>query len=115
MRTLAGGFELDDDRARIDVDAVHRFLATESYWARGRPRDVVARLVDASLRPARVSRPRLGVELVREAVENGPHAGLRWLLHTDDAHRLYARFGFGAPSDRSWSDRRGSRGRNAGT
>ena len=42
----------------------------------------------------------LGVELVREAVENGPHAGLRWILHTKDMHRLYARFGFGPPDER---------------
>jgi GNAT superfamily N-acetyltransferase len=42
----------------------------------------------------------LGVELVREAVENGPHAGLRWILHTRDMHRLYARFGFAAPGER---------------
>ena len=41
-----------------------------------------------------------GVELVREAVENGPHADLRWILHTKDMHRLYARFGFGTPSER---------------
>jgi GNAT superfamily N-acetyltransferase len=42
----------------------------------------------------------LGVELVREAVENGPQAGLRWMLHTQDMHRLYARFGFTAPGER---------------
>jgi hypothetical protein len=41
---------------------------------------------------------RLGTELVREAVENGPHAGLRWVLHTKDAHGLYAKFGFGPPT-----------------
>ena len=39
----------------------------------------------------------LGVELVREAVENGPQAQLRWILHTQDMHRLYARFGFATP------------------
>ncbi len=39
----------------------------------------------------------LGTERVREAVERGPHGRLRWLLHTADAHELYARFGFGAP------------------
>ncbi|MGH3104722.1 MAG: GNAT family N-acetyltransferase [Gaiellaceae bacterium] len=44
-RKLAGGFELDDDRARIDLDEVHRFLSIESYWAEGRPREVVERLV----------------------------------------------------------------------
>jgi len=35
-RSLDGGFELDDDPGRIDVEAVHRFLAEDSYWARGR-------------------------------------------------------------------------------
>jgi acetolactate synthase I/II/III large subunit len=36
----------------------------------------------------------LGVELVREAVENGPHSGLAWRLATADAQGLYERFGF---------------------
>lgn len=36
----------------------------------------------------------LGAELVRFAVEDGPHASCRWLLHTADAHALYRRFGF---------------------
>jgi ribosomal protein S18 acetylase RimI-like enzyme len=44
-RELPGGFELDDDPARVDVDAVHAYLAGESYWARGRPRETVERLV----------------------------------------------------------------------
>jgi GNAT superfamily N-acetyltransferase len=35
-RVLDGGLDLDDDRARIDVAAVHRYLSEESYWARGR-------------------------------------------------------------------------------
>jgi GNAT superfamily N-acetyltransferase len=39
----------------------------------------------------------LGVELVREAVDLGPHADLRWFLKTRDAHGLYERFGFGPP------------------
>jgi GNAT superfamily N-acetyltransferase len=42
----------------------------------------------------------LGAELVREAVENGPQSHLRWVLHTRDMHGLYARFGFGTPTDR---------------
>ena len=44
-RDLGDGFELDDDGARVDVREVHRFLSEESYWARGRPFDVQARLV----------------------------------------------------------------------
>jgi hypothetical protein len=33
-------------------------------------------------------------------VEEGPYANLRWILHTRDMHRLYARFGFEEPSER---------------
>jgi ribosomal protein S18 acetylase RimI-like enzyme len=40
----------------------------------------------------------LGEELVREMIENGPFAQLGWLLHTQDAHALYRRFGFEDPS-----------------
>ena len=40
----------------------------------------------------------MGVELVREAVENGPHRDLPWHLGTSDAHGLYERFGFGPPN-----------------
>jgi ribosomal protein S18 acetylase RimI-like enzyme len=47
---LEGGYELDDDAARIDLDAVHRFLAEEAWWARGRPREVVERhLLEAAV------------------------------------------------------------------
>lgn len=44
-RELNDGFELDDDPARVDVDELHRFLAHEAYWAKGRPRETVERLV----------------------------------------------------------------------
>ena len=49
-KALPGGLELDDDRARVDVDAVHAFLSTEAYWALGRPREEVERLVQESQR-----------------------------------------------------------------
>jgi GNAT superfamily N-acetyltransferase len=41
----------------------------------------------------------LGLALVRELVDNGPHAGRRWVLHTRDMHTLYAKVGF-APNER---------------
>ena len=44
----------------------------------------------------------LGVELVREMVEHGPYARCKWLLHTADAHELYAKFGFGEPGRRTY-------------
>jgi GNAT superfamily N-acetyltransferase len=42
----------------------------------------------------------LGLELVREMVDNGPLAENTWLLHTRDMHRLYAKVGFGPPGER---------------
>jgi len=49
-RELPGGFVLDDDRERIDVDAVHAFISGESYWGRGRTREFVKRTVEGSQR-----------------------------------------------------------------
>src|SRR5437764_13906122 len=43
----------------------------------------------------------LGTALVREMVEGSPWPRLKWLLHTRDAHELYRRVGFGAPSERA--------------
>jgi GNAT superfamily N-acetyltransferase len=50
MRELPGGFELDDDRERIDVDAVHDFLSNHAYWAKGRPLETVERLIREAAR-----------------------------------------------------------------
>jgi GNAT superfamily N-acetyltransferase len=124
-RSLGGGFELDDDPGRIDLDAVHAFLSGESYWARGRSREVMERAIAGSARVVGLYRGGdqagfaravsdgatfayladvfvlaehrgrgLGLELIREIVDGGPHAEVRWLLHTADAQRLYAKLGF---------------------
>ncbi len=131
-RDLGDGFELDDDPERIDVAAVHRFLAGESYWAPGRDYAVQERLVREALRVVGLYRAGrqvgfcraagdgvaimyladvyvlqeyrgrgLGGELVREMVEHGPFAAVRWSLHTEDAHELYARIGFAKPGRRA--------------
>jgi GNAT superfamily N-acetyltransferase len=39
----------------------------------------------------------LGEALVREMVDEGPLAHLRWLLHTTNMHPLYRKLGFGDP------------------
>jgi GNAT superfamily N-acetyltransferase len=49
-RALGDGLELDDDRARVDIDAVHAFIGGESYWGRGRTREVMRLAVEGSLR-----------------------------------------------------------------
>jgi len=130
-RSLPDGYELDDDPARVDVDAVHRYLSGKSYWASGRSRETVARLVREAARVVGIYREGeqvgfaravsdgvavayladvfvlpehrgrgLGKELVDEIVERGTLADVRWLLHTRDAHELYAPFGFGPPGER---------------
>jgi GNAT superfamily N-acetyltransferase len=43
------GLEISTDPGRLDLDRITRWLADESYWAAGRPRDVVQRSVDGSL------------------------------------------------------------------
>jgi GNAT superfamily N-acetyltransferase len=43
-----GEFTISTDRDLIDLDVVHGFL-TECYWAKGIPRDVVARSIENSL------------------------------------------------------------------
>ena len=42
------GYELSDDRERLDVDAIWNYLRT-AYWSENVPRDVVARAIDGSL------------------------------------------------------------------
>ena len=37
------------DPDAVDIDAVHRYLSTESYWAKGIPRETVARAVQHSI------------------------------------------------------------------
>jgi ribosomal protein S18 acetylase RimI-like enzyme len=49
-RDLGNGLELDDDRGRIDVDAVHSYISRESYWGIGRPREKVVRTIEGSAR-----------------------------------------------------------------
>jgi GNAT superfamily N-acetyltransferase len=47
--TGPNGYWASDDPALLDLDRVHRWMSQESYWARGRSRDVMARAIDHSL------------------------------------------------------------------
>jgi len=44
-----GEYLISTDRARLDVGLVHKFLSESSYWATGRPREVVERSIEHSL------------------------------------------------------------------
>ncbi len=48
MQARNGEFVLSTDRERLDLDVIHGFL-TESYWAKGIPRETVARSIENSL------------------------------------------------------------------
>jgi len=121
-----GRFLISTDRAKLDLDVIHKFL-THSYWAAGIPRATVARSIENSLcfgvyddsnqiGFARVIsdfatyayvadvfilepyRERgLGKELMASVMAHPQLQGLRrWSLATRDAHGLYAQFGFTA-------------------
>src|SRR5438132_13370140 len=44
-----GEYTISDDRARLDIKVIQKFLSTESYWATGRSVERVQRSVDNSL------------------------------------------------------------------
>jgi GNAT superfamily N-acetyltransferase len=69
-RDLGDGYELDDDRARIDRKAVHRYLTEESYWAKGRSRDVMDALIAGAARVVGLYRDGIQVGFTR-AVSDG--------------------------------------------
>lgn len=62
---VGDGFELDDDPARIDLDVVWRYLTDQSYWARGRTREFVARTIEQSHRVVGVYQGSLQVGFAR--------------------------------------------------
>ncbi|MEU1274501.1 GNAT family N-acetyltransferase [Streptomyces sp. NPDC005799] len=47
--SLPDGYEISTDPDRLDVDRVHRWLSTDAYWAKGRPREKHDRAVASSL------------------------------------------------------------------
>jgi GNAT superfamily N-acetyltransferase len=126
----APAYEFDDERDRIDLDAVWAFMSDQAYWGRWRSREVIETQVRNSWRLVGVyHRPTgdmigfgravgdgaslayladvyvlpehrghgLGVELLQFMIEEGPGVHFRWMLHTKDAHGLYAKAGFQAP------------------
>lgn len=119
------GYLISDDTARLSVDAVHAYLS-QSYWAAGIPREVVARSLQNSLCLGIYDATGAQVGLVRAVSDYATFAYLcdvyvleahrrrglakaamgllmthprlqrlrRMQLVTQDAHPLYAQFGF---------------------
>lgn len=125
-------YEVDDDKARIYLDVLWKFLSTDAYWGTWRSREQVEDQVSTAWRVVgayeagtgrmvgfarAVSDGQalayladvfvtddarghgVGKALVRKMIDEGPGAHFRWMLHTRDAHGLYAQFGFNPPDE----------------
>ncbi len=44
-----GDYTISTDRSRLDIDLIHRFISNDSYWGKGRAREVVERSIENSL------------------------------------------------------------------
>jgi GNAT superfamily N-acetyltransferase len=49
MEWHENGATVSTDKARLDVGVIHNFLTTQSYWALGRPIEVVRKCIENSL------------------------------------------------------------------
>ncbi len=122
--SLPDGYELTEDKARIDAIAAHAFL-TESYWAKDIPLDTVMRSIAGShavavfhdekqVAMARIISDQATFAYLTDVYVLDAHRGkglskamlhhflghprlqgvLRWALFTKDAQSLYAQFGW---------------------
>jgi GNAT superfamily N-acetyltransferase len=123
MRWNRDGYEISDERAALDLEAVCRLLA-DTYWAAGRSAERIARTVENSIvfglfhqgrqvGLARVLSDFAGTSYVCDVVVDPGHRGRgvgRWLMEcvlehpavrettvllvTRDAQEFYAKLGF---------------------
>ena len=42
-------YEVSTDKARLDIDLIHKFLSEDSYWAKNIPRNVFERSIENSI------------------------------------------------------------------
>jgi GNAT superfamily N-acetyltransferase len=126
-RELPGGYELDDDPSRLDVDAIHAWIRDRSYWAAGRTREVMDQAIAGSRRVLGIYAPDGAQAGFARVVSDGvtfayladvfvfeEHRGrglgvelvreawraMKWYLATKDGHGLYRKFGFGGLGER---------------
>lgn len=129
MRWERGGYAIETERERIDVEVIAGWLQG-TYWAEGRSTEAVrkswaasmpfgvfqgdepvgcarvvtdgvaiAYLADVFLLPEHRGNG-LGKWLMETIIGHPELATVRWLLHTRDAHGLYRQFGFEPAGER---------------
>lgn len=124
MSVLPPGYRISDDRAEMQMDVIHGYIA-RSYWAAGVPRETIERAVagshvvgaflgDAQVGFARVVTDHAVFAYLADVFVLEAHQGKgiahamighlhahpalqglrRWMLATRDAHSLYASLGW---------------------
>ncbi len=49
MKQRKGDYEIDTDKRRLDLSAIHRFLSQESYWAKNRTMEQTLTAIENSI------------------------------------------------------------------
>ncbi len=86
IRNRDDGYAVDDDRARIDLARVHRWIGEEGYWARGIPFDLFKRSVDGA-RPFGIYAPDGTQVGFARVISDGATFGYIGDVFVDTAHR----------------------------
>ncbi|WP_290865667.1 GNAT family N-acetyltransferase [Hamadaea sp.] len=81
------GYEVDDDPARIDVDAAYAFLSTEAYWGRWRTSEDFADQVRKSWRVVGAFDPTGQMVGFARAWSDGVASAYLADVYVDAAHR----------------------------
>ena len=84
---LGEGYELDDDRDRIDLEAVHAYIANESYWAPGRPLETQAAMNEAAARLIGLYKDGRQVGFTRTALVAGMRVAYLYDVYILEEHR----------------------------
>ena len=86
-RALGEGYELDDDRDRIDLAAAHAYIANESYWAPGRPFETQAAMNEAAARLVGLYKNGSQVGFTRTALVAGMRVAYLYDVYILEEHR----------------------------
>jgi GNAT superfamily N-acetyltransferase len=86
-RDLGDGYELDDDPARIDLDAVHGYISAESYWANGRSRETQAEMNAAAARLVGLYHDGRQIGFTRTALVAGMEVAYLYDVYVLEEHR----------------------------
>jgi GNAT superfamily N-acetyltransferase len=86
-RPLEGGYELDDDPSRIDLDAVHRYLSEHAYWSLGRSRETQERMNAAAARIVGLYQRDEQVGFARAALVGGMEVAYLYDVYVLAEHR----------------------------